>query len=136
MKKTFIVLTALTFLIACGNNASNDQGGEGNTNANTGTTADAPPAAPAVDPDIEKGLALVGQSDCLTCHKIVDKHIGPAYEAVAAKYPVNDQVIDSLAQKIIKGGAGNWGAIPMTPHPDLKPEDARAMVKYIMSLKK
>lgn len=90
---------------------------------------------PAEDPEVARGLELIAQSDCLTCHKVVDAGIGPAYEAVAAKYPDNNAVVDSISQKIIKGGSGNWGPVMMTPHPDISEADAKAMVKYILSLK-
>ena len=132
MKKAFVIVAGLAFLVPCGNNASKD------TKETTETQAEptAPTtAAPAADPDVEKGLALVGKSDCFTCHKVVDKSTGPAYEEVAAKYPDNQAVIDSLAHKVIKGGSGNWGTVPMTPHPTISEADAKAMVKYVLSLK-
>lgn len=83
-----------------------------------------------------KGLELIGASDCTTCHAIDKKVIGPAYTDVAAKYENTPAVIDTLVSKVINGGSGNWGNIPMTPHPNIPVEDAREMVKYIMSLKK
>jgi cytochrome c len=130
MKKALVVIAGLAFLVACGG---------GNTENNKATTEETPAtteaAAPATSPEAEKGMELIAQSDCLTCHKVVEASVGPAYEAVAAKYPDNDAVVDSLAQKIIKGGAGNWGTVPMTPHPDMSPDDAKAMVKYVLSLK-
>ena len=55
---------------------------------------------------------------------------------MAGKYPATDENIDHLADKIIAGGQGVWGAIPMTPHPTLSKDDAKEMVKYILSLKK
>ncbi|MDR4954592.1 c-type cytochrome [Chryseobacterium sp. ES2] len=81
-----------------------------------------------------EGLKLIEGTDCLTCHKIDSKLIGPSYQEVAAKY--TDADLDMLAQKIIEGGKGNWGEIPMTPHTGLSKENARQMVKYILSLKK
>jgi cytochrome c len=54
---------------------------------------------------------------------------------VAAKYPSNEANIKKLAEKIIKGGQGNWGEIPMAGHPNVSQEDAEAMVKYILSMK-
>jgi cytochrome c len=90
----------------------------------------------ADNPDYQKGLALVATSDCLTCHKINEKNIGPAYKDVAAKYENTDANVKMLAEKVIKGGSGNWGAIPMSPHPQLKQEDVEAMVKYVLLLKK
>lgn len=84
----------------------------------------------------QKGLELIGASDCTTCHKINEKNIGPAYIDVAAKYEATQANIDTLVSKIIKGGQGVWGTVPMTPHPTVSKEDATEMVKYILSLKK
>ena len=84
----------------------------------------------------QKGLELVAKSDCFTCHKVNETAVGPAYQLVADKYENNEAVIDSLAQKIIKGGSGNWGQVPMTPHPQVSVDDAKAMVKYVLALKK
>ena len=92
-------------------------------------------SAPAENPDYSKGLSLVAKSDCFTCHKVNEKLIGPAYQAVADKYTATDEVIDSLAQTVIKGSVGKWGSVPMTAHPQLAADDAKAMVKYIMTLK-
>lgn len=112
-------------------------------NDSTSETADKPTAMEEAkddlssNPDYKKGLALVGQSDCLTCHKIREQHTGPAYVEIAEKYRGADEAtVSMLAKTIINGGSGNWGAVPMTPHPDLSEEDARAMVKYILLLKK
>lgn len=86
--------------------------------------------------NVEKGEKLIAQSDCLACHKIEEKLVGPAYVEVAKKYENNDKNIDYLAGKIIEGGAGVWGQVPMTPHPNISREDAREMSRYILSLKK
>lgn len=80
-----------------------------------------------------KGLKLIEGTDCLSCHKTDTKLIGPSYQEVAAKY--TDADIDMLAKKIIEGGKGNWGEIPMTPHERISKEEAKLMVKYILSLK-
>ena len=134
MKKLFIVLCfgGAGLLVSCG-------GGGPEKNAETEARkedAKAEPEPEAADADYEKGLALVGKSDCFTCHKINEQAVGPAYQAVADKYEKTDAVIDTLSNKVIKGGAGRWGAVPMTPHPQLSKEDAVAMVKYVLSLKK
>lgn len=90
------------------------------------------------NPDYQKGLTLVSKNDCLTCHKIDETLTGPAYSEVANKYAANtsDTVINYLAGKIISGGKGVWGETFMTPHPGVSKEDAEAMVKYILLLKK
>ena len=98
-------------------------------------------AAPTKDdlgsnPDYQKGLELIGKSDCLTCHKVKDKLIGPAYAEVAEKYENTEENIKMLAGKIINGGKGVWGEVPMTPHPNITEAYAEQMVKYIFLLKK
>jgi cytochrome c len=127
MRKILFTLSAAFLLVACG-------GGE--TKKEGTTEIAAVEAKPSDNPDYSKGLALVAGSDCLTCHKVAEKNIGPAYQEVAAKYENTDENIEMLAGKIIKGGSGNWGAIPMTAHANLSQEDAEAMVKYILLLKK
>lgn len=82
----------------------------------------------------EEGKDLIAASDCLTCHKEDAKLIGPAYQDVAAKYTEAD--IDKLADKIVNGGSGVWGNVPMAAHAGMDKENAKKMVKYILSLKK
>lgn len=82
----------------------------------------------------EAVTALFAKSDCNTCHNRDVKTVGPAYVDIAKKYDNSPQVTDQLVEKVIKGGAGNWGNVPMTPHPNLPKEDAATMVSYILSL--
>jgi cytochrome c len=132
MKKYLAFFSMIILFAACGGN---------NNNANTSTPAtdSTSTAAPANDvssnPDYQKGLALVAKSNCLTCHKIDEKLIGPAYKDVANKYAGNDTAVTHLAHKVIAGGKGVWGDVMMTPHPDLSEADAEQMVKYILLLK-
>ena len=81
------------------------------------------------------GEKLIANSDCIGCHKTDKKLIGPSYLDIAKKYPLNDKSINYLASKIIKGGSGVWGTIPMAAHSTLKKEDAKLMAKYILSVK-
>lgn len=85
---------------------------------------------------ISAGEKLINKSDCMGCHNKTNKIIGPAYVDVAKKYPATEKNINTLADKIIKGGTGVWGTMPMTAHPTVKKDDAKLMVKYILSLKK
>lgn len=138
MKKIFIILSITMVAYACGNQDAGNSNGE--TNAQT-TEPNSESATPAVqdvteNPDYQNGLELVAKSDCLTCHKVEEKAIGPAYRDVANKYTNDDQTVKMLADKIIKGGSGVWGQIPMSAHPALSPEDAQQMVKYVLLLKK
>ena len=81
-----------------------------------------------------EGLALIEGADCLTCHKMDTNLVGPSYQEVADKYTNAD--VDKLAAKIIEGGKGNWGEVPMTPHAGMSKETAKKMVEYILTLKK
>jgi len=124
MKKYCIVLSLSFFGFACGNQT------------NTAEPKEATKVTSVMDnPDYDKGLNLIGKSDCLTCHKLRDAAIGPAYGLVAAKYENTEANREMLANKIIAGGQGVWGQIPMAAHPNLTKEDAISMVKYIMLLK-
>ncbi|RZK42232.1 MAG: c-type cytochrome [Pedobacter sp.] len=126
MKKTFLLLSAVTFLLAaCGGSSSE-------TSDDSATTA--PVAAPA--PAKTGGELLIAKSDCVGCHNKENKLIGPSYQEIADKYPENEENINYLADKIIKGGKGVWGTVPMTPHAKISDGDAKEMVKYILSLKK
>lgn len=133
MKKLFVILSFSFVVISCGSNDSNSPKEKGKDEAKE--VAKEPAAKRS--PDYQKGLELVAKSDCFTCHKVKENATGPAYEAVAAKYaPATDEVVEKLANKVISGGAGNWGTIPMLPHPQLSKEDAKTMVKYVLALKK
>lgn len=124
MKKVFLLFALAGVLAACG-------GGE-----KTDTTEKKEEAKPADNPADSEGLTLIAQSDCPTCHKIEEQFTGPAYRDVAKKYENTPENITMLAGKVIKGGSGNWGTIPMTPHPSVSQGDAEKMVKYILMLKK
>lgn len=103
-------------------------------------TASAKPAAkPAAKPlasaqDIADGKALLSKSDCLACHKVDQKLVGPAYLDVAKKYPATEASVTLLCTKVLNGGAGVWGEVAMAPHPALPAADAKKMVQYILSL--
>ncbi len=132
MKKNLVTLSILILLAACGGN--NNQSNSGSA-ADSSSTANTAANDVSSNPDYQKGLALVAKSNCLTCHKIDEKLIGPAYRDVANKYAGNDTAVTYLAHKVITGGKGVWGDVMMTPHPDLSEADAEAMVKYILLLK-
>ena len=83
---------------------------------------------------ITQGANLIEGSDCKTCHNVGVKTVGPAYLDVAKKYPFTKASIKSLTEKVIAGGTGVWGTVPMTAHPDLMKEDAEKMVSYVLSL--
>lgn len=88
------------------------------------------------DPDYVKGLALVKESDCPSCHMVERKIVGPSYSDVAEKYETTEENIEMLAGRVIAGNVGAWGEVPMPAHPALSEEDAKQMVRYILLLKK
>jgi cytochrome c len=73
-------------------------------------------------------------SDCRACHQVERSLVGPSFMAIAARYHSDPKAPETLAAKIIQGGAGNWGAIPMPAHPQLDPLDAREIVRHVLSL--
>jgi cytochrome c len=133
MKKLLGILFVSAMIYSCGSNDAAKT--EEAKAADTAKPTTPIPEAGAVSEADTKGLELIGGNDCMACHAIDHKVIGPAYIEVSKKYESTDAVIDSLVLKVKAGGSGNWGAIPMTPHPDLSVDDAKIMVKYILSLK-
>ncbi len=131
MKKYVVTIAMLSLLAACGGSSTEaNKDSAANTAAGSSGSTDI-----SQNPDYEKGLALIGSSDCLTCHKVNEKLIGPAYSDVADKYAGSDTAVAYLSHKVITGGAGVWGSVPMTAHPQLSQADAEQMVKYVLLLK-
>lgn len=77
--------------------------------------------------------ALAKAKNCLSCHAVDKKVVGPSYKDVAKKYSAKDEAM--LAEKVIKGGKGVWGPVPMPPNPSVTPDEANKLVKWILSLK-
>ena len=80
------------------------------------------------------GLNLINKSDCKSCHIIDKKSVGPSYLDIAARYKNDKAAQERIAAKIITGGSGVWGDHAMSAHPQLSPQDAATMVKYIITL--
>jgi cytochrome c len=79
--------------------------------------------------------ALAKSKNCLSCHQIDAKLIGPAYKDVAAKYAGQSDAPARLAQKVMKGGAGVWGPVPMPANPQVNEAEAKQLVQWILALK-
>jgi cytochrome c len=87
-------------------------------------------AAPAfANPD------LAQKKNCMACHAVDKKLVGPAYKDVAAKYAGQAGAADKLAVKIIKGGSGVWGAVPMPANPQVSEAEAKQLATWVLSLK-
>ena len=80
--------------------------------------------------------ALAKKYNCLTCHTVDKKVIGPSYQDVAAKYKDDKTAEAKLVAKVKNGGAGVWGQIPMPPNATVPDADIKALVKWVLSTKK
>ena len=78
---------------------------------------------------------LAQQKNCMACHTIDKKLVGPSYKEVAAKYAGQKDAVDKLAQKVIKGGVGVWGQVPMPANAQVSDAEAKQLVQWIMTLK-
>lgn len=130
ISKVLILSILAISLWACGG------GGQQNTESTSSETSTVAESAAAPAAEEPKGKQLIAQSDCLGCHKEQQKLVGPSYADIAAKYEATPENIAMLAGKIINGGQGNWGEVPMSAHPQVSQADAEEMVKYILTNKK
>ncbi len=80
-------------------------------------------------------LALATSKNCMACHSVDKKLVGPAYKDVAAKYKNDKSAADKLAIKVIKGGSGSWGSVPMPANSQVNEAESKKLVAWILSLK-
>jgi cytochrome c len=80
-------------------------------------------------------LELAQKKNCLACHSVDKKVVGPAYKDVAAKYAGDKDAVAKLTQKVLKGGVGVWGQIPMPANPQVNEAEAKQLVTWILGLK-
>ncbi len=78
---------------------------------------------------------LAKKALCTSCHAIDKKILGPSYKDVAAKYKGDAKAEAMLIDKVKKGGAGAWGAVPMPPHPQVSDADLKTLVKWVLATK-
>jgi cytochrome c len=76
--------------------------------------------------------AMAQKKGCLACHGIDKKIVGPSFKDIAAKYKADEAAVSTLAEKVIKGGSGNWGSIPMPPNSTLSAEEAESLVTWVL----
>ena len=83
----------------------------------------------------QDGEQLVSDAMCYACHQMQQASLGPPWQAIAARHATNSEVMtDVLAGKIIRGGGGNWGNVPMVPNQRVNQEQAEIMVEWILGL--
>lgn len=87
-------------------------------------------AAPAM-----ADLALAQSKNCMACHAVDKKLVGPSYKDVAGKYAGQKDAADKLATKIVKGGSGVWGPVPMPANTQVSEADAKKLAAWILTLK-
>lgn len=80
-------------------------------------------------------LALAKEKNCLACHAVDAKLVGPAYKAVAQKYAGKPGAVQMLVNAVLHGHVGTWGQVPMPPNTDVTPAQAKQLVEWILSLK-
>lgn len=79
-------------------------------------------------------LALATAKNCMACHAIDKKLVGPGFKDVATRYKANKSAADKLATKIMKGGSGVWGAVPMPANPQVNDAEAKKLAAWILSV--
>jgi cytochrome c len=92
-------------------------------------------AMAAISAPVLADEALAKSKNCMACHATDKKLVGPAYKEVAKKYAGDAKAVDMLATKIVKGGSGVWGAIPMPANTQVSEADAKKLAAWILSLK-
>ena len=80
-----------------------------------------------------KGLTILRNSDCFTCHASKNKLIGPSFELIAKRYQVNKNSLERLTKKVMNGSTGIWGKVAMPAHPAMKNDEIREMISWILT---
>ena len=80
-------------------------------------------------------LELAQKKNCMACHALDKKLVGPAYKDVAAKYAGDKTAVDKLAEKIQKGGSGVWGPVPMPANTQVTPAEAKQLAQWVLTVK-
>lgn len=79
--------------------------------------------------------ALASAKNCLSCHAVDKKLVGPAYKDVAAKYATDKTALAKLVGKVMQGGAGVWGTMPMPANPQVTEAEAKQLVTWVLAQK-
>lgn len=84
---------------------------------------------------VHADAALAQKKNCMACHAVDKKLVGPAYKDVAAKYAGQKDAVDKLATKIIKGGSGVWGPVPMPANTQVSEAEAKQLAAWVLTQK-
>ncbi|MDB5744652.1 MAG: cytochrome c, class [Polaromonas sp.] len=80
-------------------------------------------------------LQLATAKNCMACHAVDKKLVGPAYKDIAAKYAGQKDAADKLEAKVLKGGSGTWGPVPMPANAQVTPAEAKKLVAWVLAQK-
>jgi len=78
-------------------------------------------------------MALATSKNCMACHAVDKKLVGPSYKDIATKYAGQADAVDKLAGKVVKGGSGAWGPVPMPANAQINDADAKKLVAWILA---
>lgn len=90
-------------------------------------------AAVLAAPQAYANAELAKKYNCLACHAVDKKVVGPAYQDVAAKYKGQADAADNLAAKVKAGGKGVWGPVPMPPNPTVPDADLKVLIAWVLA---
>ncbi|CAB3769415.1 c-type cytochrome [Paraburkholderia humisilvae] len=90
---------------------------------------------PAAHAETSPGLTLAQQENCLSCHSVTRRVMGPSLHDIAARYAARSDASQYLAHKIIEGSTGVWGAVPMPANTQVTPDEAEQLASWILTLK-
>lgn len=79
--------------------------------------------------------ALATAKNCMSCHAVDKKLVGPSYKDVAAKYAGQKDAADKLAVKLMKGSTGTWGPVPMPANPQVNDAEAKKLAAWVLTIK-
>lgn len=82
----------------------------------------------------DSGADLAKKNNCMNCHGVDKKIVGPAFKDIAKKYKGNADAVVLLSKKVKDGGSGVWGPIPMSPNKTVSDADIKVMVEYVLAL--
>ena len=92
-------------------------------------------AVATVSTPVHADQALATAKNCMTCHALDKKVVGPGYKEIATKYAGQKDAVDKLASKILKGGAGVFGVVPMPANTQVSEAEAKKLAAWVLSLK-
>ena len=87
----------------------------------------------AVSTPVMADMAMATAKNCMACHAVDKKLVGPSYKDIATKYAGQADAVDKLAGKVLKGGSGAWGPVPMPANAQVNDADAKKLVAWIMA---